>query len=101
MSSKLASSNVQAIYYDKDADKTYLFATHTKEGFVGFVCDGPITQLDQPKVILDGINASIAEELTQLKSIEEASNARKAEEIRDAAGPATGDSGNETPQVGS
>ena len=77
MSSKVAFSNMHAIYYDKDEDKTYFFGTHATDGFVGFCADGEVMELTDPRTILDKIKEERGEELRQLKSIEETANARQ------------------------
>lgn len=100
MSSKLASSTVSAIYYDKDEDKTYIFATHPKEGFVGFCSDGPVMLLDDAGLILKRINEERLEELRQLKSIEETVNGRETKGTGSAAGTNPGSGANPVSQVG-
>lgn len=79
MSSRLAFSNVHAIYYDEEEDKTYIFGTHATDGFVGFVADGPVVELSEPQVVLEKINEGQQEKFKQLRSIEETANGRKAQ----------------------
>lgn len=98
MSSKLVSSTVCAVYYDKDDDQTYVFAT-VKGELRGFCCDGNIRNLDKPEVMLEKINEQRIEELNQLMSIQEtyANQTRKAEEP---AGAGAGSGANQVREVG-